>query len=386
MTTTRTAASIFILRLAVLVMAALGVFGVSISTAHAQAANCAALSDMLNTLDRNQDFQNSQSGNLRQIQRQVQRAESTYVRAGCNDDAKAGRPLSQQCQAMARDVLDLREQVAQMSQSVDTGQAVAQQREAILQEMARFDCGNGRSRLERQPRNGASLFERLFGGFTEEFDGEGGIRGDEFNPYGNYHTVRTLCVRKTDGFYWPISYSTLVDYVANDAEQCRAMCPGLDVDMYYYDNPGQEPAQAINQWGEPYTNLPNAFRFRNEFDTTAKCNSTMDQGAVQVAQLANGGTRAMVTFRGDTFPLPIRDARRGTQPVATAPLQVAQAETFVDVPLPRRRPSAPGQPVPTVQAVTPAPDQAQRVVMFGDKRVRIVGPETPYAQAVAAGT
>ncbi|MGV3491477.1 MAG: DUF2865 domain-containing protein [Devosia sp.] len=389
MTTTRSTAALF-LRFGLLMLAAWAALLFNVSNAHAQAQNCSQLQSMLRTLDRNEDFQNSQTGNLRQVQRQLQRAESSYIRAGCNDDAKAGRQLSQQCRGLARDVLDLREQVERMAQSVSTGEAVAQQREAILQEMSRFDC-DGRSRVTIDNGNDrGSLFERLFGVFTEDgMDGEGGLRGDEFNPYGNYNTVRTLCVRKTDGFYWPISYSTLVDYVPNDAEQCRAMCPGLDVDLYYYDNPGQEPAQMINQWGEPYSALPSAFGFRTEFDEASKCTSTQDQGAIEVAQNFDGSTRAMVTFRGDMFPLPLRDSRRGGPIVAAAPvqpIQVAEVATFVDVPLPRRRPVAAGGVAPPVQAVAPTAAQPAQIVMFGDKRVRIVGPVTPYAQVTVAGS
>jgi hypothetical protein len=308
------------------------------------------------------------------------------VRQGCNDDAKAGRRLNAECKAIAREVLSARDDLAKMSQSVDTGQAVAQQREAILQEMSRFDC-DGRSSVTVNRGERGSLFERLFGAFSGDFDGEGGVRGEEFTPYGDYHTVRTLCVRKTDGFYWPISYSTLVDYVANDAEQCRAMCPGLDVDLYYYDNPGQEPAQMINQYGEMYSDLPNAFKFRTEFDEASKCNTVQDQGQVTVAELTGGGTRAMVTFGGVTFPLPLRDQRR-VNAIVAAPLQTADASSYVDVPLPRRRPSAPGQaaPPPVAVAAPVAAGQTGRIVMFGDKRVRVVGPETPYALAAATGT
>ncbi len=378
---------VFLIRFALLAFTAWAGLLLDVTNAYAQADQCSRLQGMLMQLDRNSDFQNSQGNQLKQLQRAVQKSESAYVRQGCNDDAKAKRPLNAQCRQIAREVLAAREDLKQMSQSVDTGQAVAQQREALLQEMARFDC-DGRSRVTITNRDRGNLFERLFGGFTDSFDGEGGVRGEEFNPYGDYHTVRTLCVRKTDGFYWPISYSTLVDYVPNDAEQCRAMCPGLDVDLYYYDNPGQEPAQAINSWGEPYASLPTAFRFRTEFDTTSKCTSTQEQGAITVADLGNGGTRAVVTFRGATFPLPLRDQRRINSTVVAAPVTtVADLATYVDVPLPRRRPSAPGEAAPpTVAVVAPGVGQPARVVMFGDKRVRIVGPEIPYALAAAEGT
>jgi hypothetical protein len=362
-----------------------------VATAYAQSDTCARLATTLQTLERNSNFRsaNDNKSDSRRLQRDLQRLESSYVREGCNDDAKAGRKLNAQCRGLARQILDGREQLKQLNQQVDTGEAVGQQREAILQEMARFDC-NGMSNAEVVRKDRGNFFEQLFGRLSGSDDGEGGVREEEFNPFGNYHTVRTLCVRKTDGFFWPISYSTLVDYVGNDADQCRTQCPGLDVDLYYYDNPGQEPEQMINTFGEPYTALPNAFRFRTEFDTAAKCNPLQDMGQISVSDLGGGLTRALVTFRGATFPLPVRDPRGSRQKIIEAPLTAEiDTATYVDVPLPRRRPSATGEattaaPVP-VRTPSATPD-AGRVVMFDGKRVRIVGPDTPYARLAAAGT
>jgi hypothetical protein len=383
----------YLLQASVLLLAALAGLAFDVSAAYAQSNACARLQSALQTLDRNSDFRDSRgnSQQLKQAQREVQRAESSYVREGCNDDAKAGRRLNAQCQQIARRVLDGREQVKRLQSTVSTGDAVAGQREAILQEMSRFGCDDRSSvRDNRNNRDRGNLFEQLFDVFTDNgFDGEGGVRGEEFNPYGDYHTVRTLCVRKTDGFYWPISYSTLIDYVPNDAQQCHAMCPSLDVDLYYYDNPGQEPEQMVNQFGEPYASLPNAFKFRTEFDETSRCQQQVAGGALSVATLADGSSRAMVTYEGATFPLPIRDPRNITNFVEAPAAMVAEANvTYVDVPLPRPRPAAPGE-APVVVAVPVAPvasAEPERVVSFGGKRVRIVGPGAPYAQAMAAGT
>ena len=379
----------FVLRFLAVAVAALAGLLVDVSTAYAQANSCARLQATLQTLERNGDFRQSSDnrGDAKRLQRDLQRAESSYVRQGCNDDAKAGRKLNGECRALAKTILQGRKDVENVKRSVDTGEAVAQQREAILQEMARFDC-DGRSSVKVERSNRGNIFEQLFGVLNDNLNGEGDgeIRGDEFNPYGDYHTVRTLCVRKTDGFYWPISYSTLVDYVPNDAEQCRAQCPSLDVDLYYYDNPGQEPAQMVNQFGEPYSSLPAAFKFRTEFDTISKCTSTEDMGVITLAQLPDGATRAVITFRNETFPLPVRDPRRIATNIIQAPTLVAEVE-YVDVPLPRRRPAAPGEaPKPVAVAMPVAPDQPQKLVDIGGKRVRIVGPVTPYAQLGEAGT
>lgn len=384
-----------VVRLLLLTMAGLAMLAIDISTAFAQSASCGQLQATLETLERNRAYQSSLQGadSARALQRQVQRNESAYIRNGCNDDAKAGRQLTRDCRALAREITQGREQVANFSRTMDTGNAIAQQREAILQEMSRFNCGGG-SRGRVFDRNGeivagrggrqrGNLFDQLFDSLADSFDGEGGLRGDEFDGYGSYHTVRTLCVRKSDGFYWPISYSTLTDYLQNDLDACRQQCPTLDVDLYYYDNPGQEVEQMINTYGEPYTALPNAFRFRTEIDKTASCKSTTAYGTISVVGGADGSQRAMISYNGVDFPLPMRDPRGQQTQITTVALDTSM---YVSVPLPRRRPAAPGEtprPVPVAPVATSEP---QRIVQFGDKRVRVVGPETPYAPSAATGT
>lgn len=142
----------------------------------------------------------------------------------------------------------------------------------------------------------------------------------------------------------------------------------------------------VNQFGEPYASMPNAFRFRTEFDEASKCEQQVAGGGVTVATLADGSTRAMVSYEGATFPLPVRDPRNITTFVE-APAETLEASvTYVNVPLPRPRPAAPGE-APVVVAVpvaAVATAEPARVVSFGGKRVRVVGPDTPYAQVVAA--
>jgi hypothetical protein len=376
-----------------MVMAGLAVVMLDASTAFAQSSSCAQLGATLQTLERNRAYQAAQdgAGSARSLQRQVQRNESAYIRGGCNDDAKAGRQLSRECKALAREITSGREEVANLSRTLETGNAIAQQREAILQEMARFNCGGG-SQARVVDENGnviaggrqrGNLFDQLFDALGDSFDGGGGLRGGEFDGYGSYHTVRTLCVRKSDGFYWPISYSTLTDYIQNDLDACRSQCPTLDVDLYYYDNPGQEVEQMVNIYGEAYTALPNAFRFRTEIDKTATCKQASEFGSVTLVAAADGSARAIVNYNGLEFPLPVRDPRGVQQQITTVALDTT---AYVQVPLPRRRPAAPGEapkPVPVKAATTAEPS---RIVQFGDKRVRVVGPDTPYAPTAATGT
>jgi len=367
---------------AALLIAAMVMFGLDANEAFAQSRNCQALANTLQQIERNGSFASLGDINdqTRQAQDAVTAAESRYVRDGCNAAAKAGQQLNSQCRAEARAVLAARADLKKISAQADTGNAVAQQREAVLQEMARFNC-NSRATASSQPRQRGSLFDQLFGAFEDNFGDGVSTRGDEFSGYAGYETIRTVCVRKVDGYYWPISYSTLIDYAQNDLIDCQAQCPGMDVDLYYYDNPGQEPEQMVNLQGVPYKSLPTAFAYRTTYDPSITCKPKVDYGTINLAALPDGSSRAMISFEGQIFPLPMRDPRRATE--ATV-VNVAQAN-FVDIPLPRPRPAAPGEaPKPVV--VKQASNDAQRIVMFGDKRVRIVGPDTPYAPTAAAGT
>ena len=368
-------ASALVLRLALLCCVSL-VFILDVSDAYAQSRNCQALANTLASLERSGDKLGDIRAQTRELERDVQRAESKYVRDGCNAAAKRGEKLTSACRAQARVVVKARDALKAASGQADTGAAIAQQREAILQEMARFNCSS-RSSTRVTERDRGNLFEQLF----DMFDDGVNTRGDEFEGFAGYETVRTVCVRKVDGYYWPVSYSTLVEYAPNDFNQCAEQCPGMDVDLYYYDNPGQEPAQMINLQGERYADLPTAFAYRTTYDPANSCKPQVQKGGLSLASLPDGTTRAMITYGEATFPLPLRDPRRQNQVTVVQAAQV----TYVDVPLPRPRPAAPGE-APKPVAVKQAANDPERVVMFGDKRVRIVGPDTPYAPTGATGT
>jgi len=384
----------------VVLCAAVLVFTFQVSDAHAQAASCASLDQSLRTLERNGDFQGAEQNSraARRLQADLQDAESAYVRTGCNERARRGETLTGNCRALARQITTGRSDFAQLTDRVQTGQAVAQQREAILQEISRFGCGHNDSRatVTSNQRSG-NLFDQLFGGFTQDSDDrfynddlvdEG---ADQFGGFGGQSTVRTVCVRTCDGYFWPVSYSTVPDFVGNDAEQCQAQCPGTEVRLYSYANPGQEPEEMVDLLGQPYSALPTAFRYRKEYDSSCTCKAPANTGVMTT--LAGGGdyaqSRTAIDLNGLSVPLPVRDPRQGGPAPAAAPVAVAEAQpqapvqtALIDVPLPRRRPSASGedaveQPVPVATA-----QNDQRIVQFGDKRVRIVGPDTPYAQPV----
>lgn len=114
-------------------------------------------------------------------------------------------------------------------------------------------------------------------------------------------TYRTLCVRLCDGYYWPVSFSTTRDGIGEDKETCEASC-GVPVKLFYYRNPDGQPEDAVDLKGEPYAQLANAFRYRNEYVSQCKCQPDPWEAASldrhkQYAALAQAGKLALYDNR-----------------------------------------------------------------------------------------
>ncbi len=349
-------------------------------TGNAQSASCAQLNTTLTTLSKNRDFRTLRENQdrARDLTTRIRDAESLFVRGGCQAILNQGKKLSSDCMKVARVIVKGREEYSKLAAQIETGQAVSQQREIALQQIARFGCNLGSSATvvtETKPKSPfAQLFEQLFGG------GQRVVEDYGYNPNGS--TLRTVCVRSCDGYYWPISFSTVAEFLGDDAAACSSQCPGSDVELYYYHNPGENPEDMINLNGVPYTAMETAFRYREEYDASCTCKAPVSYGTIQIAGPdASASSRPTVAFEDLSFPLPLRDPRRqaGMSTVAA-----------VHVPLPRPRPLRPGEEDKSVPAIAPVVTAATarelRLIRFGDRIVRLVGPDTPYAQTRASGS
>jgi hypothetical protein len=78
-------------------------------------------------------------------------------------------------------------------------------------------------------------------------------------------------VRTCDGAYFPVSFSTVPARFPDDEKTCKALCPASEATLFSYRNPGEDMNQAVSINGQPYTALPNAFRFRQEFNPSCAC-------------------------------------------------------------------------------------------------------------------
>ena len=84
-------------------------------------------------------------------------------------------------------------------------------------------------------------------------------------------TLRTWCVRRCDGYYFPISFSTSRDRLETDAAMCRGLCPAGDAELFFHYLHGEGPEQMQSLTGEAYVSLETAFSYRTALNENCAC-------------------------------------------------------------------------------------------------------------------
>jgi hypothetical protein len=200
------------------------------------------------------------------------------------------------------------------------------QRRSLLLALGQNDCGpQYRAAVQNQSRG---LFGSLFG--------PGSIVAPELPQSSTY---RTLCVRTCDGYYFPVSYSTVPGRFADDERVCQRMCPASEVTLFAHRNPGEDVAQAVSINGMSYSDLPNAFRYRREINQACSCRR---QGESWASTLRN--VEDTTLERGDIVVTEER-AKQLSQPQAPRGRQPAPAGA------PAAKPQGAGQPAAPAPAV-----------------------------------
>ncbi len=130
------------------------------------------------------------------------------------------------------------------------------------------------------------FFSNLFGGFgrarapqpyiSMPFANEDGsipVQRGEMRP--RYSGGgQAFCVRTCDGRYFPI---TATDN-ASRAASCNSFCPASETKVVY----GSNIDSAATDNGKPYSELPNAFRYRTEMVAGCTCNGKDPTGLAAV--------------------------------------------------------------------------------------------------------
>ena len=133
------------------------------------------------------------------------------------------------------------------------------QRRGVLVALGQNDCGPQYRQYANTGPGG--FFENLFGGGNPAASPDAPLSG----------TFRTLCVRTCDGYYFPISYSTVPGKFADDEKLCQRMCPASEVTLFSHRNPGEDVARAVSSNGKLYSELPAAFSYRKQFNAACSC-------------------------------------------------------------------------------------------------------------------
>jgi hypothetical protein len=82
------------------------------------------------------------------------------------------------------------------------------------------------------------------------------------------------CVRTCDGRYFPISANN----EQSRAATCSSLCPASETKVYH----GSSIDDARSESGKPYSSLPNAFKYREQFVNGCTCNGKSPVGLASV--------------------------------------------------------------------------------------------------------
>jgi hypothetical protein len=147
----------------------------------------------------------------------------------------------------------------------------------------------------------------------------------------------------------------------DDEKTCKALCPATEATLFSYRNPGEDMNQAVSINGQPYSALPNAFRFRQEFNPSCACKAP---GQTWSDALKSIDDKAAAEQQGDII-VTEESAKKMQRPlVKPAPAAAKKGAT---------PPAAAGTtPTPAPDASPPTTDASTGSAK--DKPIRSVGP------------
>ena len=297
-------------------------------------------------------------------QAELDRVTSQAKRMGCdssgffslfnNNSAQCG-PVNTQIQQMRSNLDQITSSLERLRGGGGFGGERENQRRSVLTALAQNNCGP--QYANAAPSGPGNFLNSLFGGGNNNPIPP--PSGDLAPPSGTY---RTVCVRTCDGGYFPISFATVATRFPDDERSCKALCPATEANLFTYRNPGEDINQAVSVNGQPYTSLPNAFRFRNEFNAACACKAP---GQTWSEALKSIDDKAEAQQQGDIIVTEESAKRMQQRSQGKAP------------PASAKRGATP--PPADSTAAEPAPDPAPPAAASGgtttdNKQIRTVGP------------
>jgi hypothetical protein len=305
---------------------------------------------------RYQEAASKQQGELDRITLQAKRMgcdSSGFFSLFNNQSAQCG-PVNNQIQQMRANLDQITTSLERLRSGGLGGSDRENQRRSVLVALAQNNCGQQYANAVQQMQGPGNFLSNLFGNNTAPMTPP----ADLGPPSGTY---RTVCVRSCDGAFFPISFATVPARFPDDDRTCKAQCPATEASLYSYRNPGEDMNQAVSISGQLYTSLPNAFRFRQEFNPSCSCKAA---GQTWSDALKSIDDKAAAEQQGDII-VTEESAKKMSRPIAkSTPVQGKKGSTAA-VPAP--------DPAPT-----PAPAASTAAATSGatpdNKTIRSVGP------------
>jgi hypothetical protein len=212
---------------------------------------------------RYQEAQTKQQGELDRVMLQAKRmgCESTGFFSLFNGRSAECGPVNNQIQQMRANLEQITTSLERLRSGGIGGADRENQRRSVLTALAQNNCGPQYAAAARGPGN---FIDSLFGNNNSLPPPSADLGA----PSG---TFRTVCVRTCDGGYFPVSFATYQARFQDDERTCKALCPATEASLFTYRNPGEDINQAVSISGQPYSSLPNAFKFRTEFNPSCAC-------------------------------------------------------------------------------------------------------------------
>jgi hypothetical protein len=296
-----------------------------------------------------------------QQQAQLDRVVSQAKRMGCESsgffslfnqrDAQCG-PVNNQIQQMRGNLDQITTSLERLRSGGLGGADRENQRRSVMTALAQNNCGPQYAAAVREPNSGGFL-----GGL---FGNNNPVPGVDMGPAAG--TFRTVCVRTCDGAYFPVSFATVPARFPDDDKTCKQLCPAAEAVLYTYRNPGEDMNQAVSISGQPYTTLPNAFKFRSEFNPSCSCKAA---GQTWSDALKSVDDKDAVAQQGDII-VTEESARKMQQ-------QKMQPQTK-GAPVAGNKKGAPATTASTPPPTTPEPAPPADAIAGKDKPIRSVGP------------
>jgi hypothetical protein len=303
-------------------------------------------------------YQEAQAKQQAELDRVTQQAK----RMGCESSGffSLFNGQSAQCGPVNNQIQQMRANLEQMTTSLERlrsggigGADRENQRRSVLAALAQNNCGPQYAAAARGPGN---FLDNLFGNNSNPIPPPS---ADLAAPSG---TFRTVCVRTCDGAYFPVSFATVQARFQDDEKTCKALCPATEASLFAYRNPGEDINQAVSLNGQTYSSLPNAFKFRTEFNASCACKAA---GQTWSDALKSVDDKASVEQQGDIIVteesakrMQQRAAQPKTPPATTAKKGATPAGTTAGAP-----------PAPS-----PPPADTTATASDKDKQIRTVGP------------